>query len=194
MIHRISVAIAVMAAVALTATWGIDGAQAQDMSKMCAGCHGTEGLSKDAKSPNIAGQDAELQEDLLRAYRDGSSKCGAAQAMMCKMAAKLTDPQIEQLAHLYAAKPFKAADQKFDAALAATGKGLHDKNCKGCHGSGPKDAQATILHGQWADYLRYAMAQYAAGQRKQDPMMKAKLDKLSPADIDALVNYYASYR
>lgn len=194
MIERISGALAILAAVVLAATWGVTEAQAQDMSKMCAGCHGAEGLSKDAKAPNIAGQDYELQEDLLRAYRDGTSKCGAAQSMMCKIAAKLTDPQIEELAHLYSAKPFKAADQKFDAALAATGKGLHDKNCKGCHGSGPKDAQATILHGQWADYLRYAIGQYAADARKQDPMMKAKLSKLSPADIDALVNYYASYR
>ena len=194
MTNRIYVPIAVVTAIVLSIAWGVTDAQAQDMSKMCAGCHGAEGLSKDAKAPNIAGQDAELQEDLLRAYRDGSSKCGAAQAMMCKMTAKLTDAQIEELAHLYAAKPFKAADQKFDAALAATGKGLHDKNCKGCHGTGPKDAQATILHGQWADYLRYAIAQYAAGQRKQDPMMKAKHDKLSPADLDALVNYYASYR
>lgn len=194
MMDRISGISAVLAVLAVAATWTVADAQAQDMSKMCAGCHGTEGLSKDAKAPNLAGQDAELQEDQLRAYRDGSSQCGPAQAMMCKMATKLSDEQIEQLAHHFGDMPFKAADQKFDAALAATGKGLHDKNCKGCHGSGPEDAQNSILHGQWADYLRYAIAQYAAGARKQDPMMKAKLDKLSPADIDALVNYYASYR
>lgn len=68
------------------------------------------------------------------------------------------------------------------------------KMCAGCHGAGAQGAQNTILHGQWAEYLRYAIAQYAAGARQQNPMMKAKLDKLSPADIDALVNYYASHR
>lgn len=194
MTHRIPGMLAALACLTLAAAWTLADAQAQDMTKMCVGCHGADGLAKDGKTPNLAGQDGEAQEDWLREYRDGTRKCGAAQAMMCKMSAKLTDPQIEQLAHHFADMPFKAADQKFDAALAATGKGLHDKNCKGCHGTGPKDAQNAILHGQWAEYLRYAMAQYAAGQRKQDPMMKAKMDKLSPADVDALVNYYASYR
>lgn len=184
--------IAVLAAAVLAGSW--TAATAQDMSKMCAGCHGAEGLSKDGKAPNIAGQDPELQEDLLRAYRDGTRKCGPAQAMMCKVSAKLTNEQIEQFGHLYGNKPFKAADQPFDAELAKKGKALHDRDCKGCHGTGPADSQQTILHGQWADYLRYAFAQYASGAREQDPMMKNKLGKLSPADVDALVNYYASYR
>lgn len=192
--NRIPDMLCMVAALVVAATWSMTVAQAQDMTKMCAGCHGADGVSKDGKTPILAGRDSELQEDQLRAYRDGSSQCGPAQAMMCKAAAKLSNEQIEQLAHHFGDMPFKAADQKFDAALAATGKGLHDKHCKGCHGTGAQGAQNTILHGQWAEYLRYAIAQYAAGARQQNPMMKAKLDKLSPADIDALVNYYASHR
>ncbi len=184
----------VLAALLVAAAWPVTAAQAQDVTKMCAGCHGADGVSKDGKTPILAGRDAELQEDQLRAYRDGSSQCGPAQTLMCKTAARLTNEQIEQLAHHFGDMPFKAADQKFDAALAATGKGLHEKNCKGCHGMGAQGAQNTILHGQWAGYLRYAIAQYAAGARQPNPMMKAKLDKLAPADIDALVNYYASHR
>jgi sulfide dehydrogenase cytochrome subunit len=168
-------------------------AEEKDVSATCATCHGTEGLSKTSANPNIAGHDVEMIEDALRAYRDGSRKCGKV-PMMCKAASKLTDQQIESLAHNYADKPYKAAEQPFDAALAAKGQMLHDKNCKGCHGTGPKDADSGPLHGQWADYLRYALGQYGSGGRVPDPMMKAKLTKLSPADIDALVNYYASYR
>lgn len=168
-------------------------AEDADMTGTCAKCHGPDGNSKTSANPNIAGHDAELQEDALRAYRDGSRKCGKV-PMMCKVAAKLTDAQIETLAHHYAGQPFKAAEQPFDAALAAKGKALHDKNCKGCHGSGPEDADSGPLHGQWVDYLRYALDQYATGGREVDPMMKAKLAKLGPADIDALMNYYASYK
>jgi len=42
--------------------------------------------------------------------------------------------------------------------------------------------------------LRYSLEQYATGERQQLPAMKKVTTPLSTDDIEALVNYYASYR
>ena len=51
------------------------------------------------------------------------------------------------------------------------------------------------LHGQRPDYIRYAIRAYFSGKR--EPLldtMAHEIQQLDPADIDALVNYYSSYR
>ncbi len=91
--------------------------------------------------------------------------------------------------------PFVPAGEDFDATLAEAGKALHMDNCAICHGNDdPGDAEASILHGQRKDYLRYSLQQYAAGERKQLPAMLKKTSVLSADDIEALLNYYASYQ
>jgi sulfide dehydrogenase cytochrome subunit len=163
------------------------------MMGMCSKCHGEDGVSMDPKYPTIAGIPAEIQEDALYAYRDGGRNCESV-PMMCKMVKKLTDDQIVEMSAHFSAMPFRPAEQDFDADLATKGEALHNENCQACHGDGPEEADSSILHGQWADYLRYALAQYAAGVREQPPNMKKRTDELTEADIDALVNFYASYR
>lgn len=168
-------------------------AYAQDVTAECAKCHGADGISKKPDSPSIAGMPAELQQAALEGFRDGSRKCVKV-AQMCKAASKLTDDQIKSLVDKYSAMPYKAVTQPSDAALAATGKALHTKLCKNCHGAAPGDGDSGILHGQPADYLRQALGELMSGTRDQDKNMKAKTAKLTPADIDALINYYASYK
>ena len=91
--------------------------------------------------------------------------------------------------------PYAAAGEEFDATLAQAGKAIHLANCALCHGQDdPGDAEASILHGQRKDYLRYALQQYAAGERLQLPAMEKKTKLLSSDDIEALLNYYASYQ
>lgn len=169
------------------------GAAGADLTAPCAKCHGADGIASKADHPTIAGMPEEIQQDALVAYRDGGRKCVKVPDM-CKAVAKLTDAEIATVAKTYAAMPFKPVQQPSDAALAAKGKVLHDKNCKRCHGTGPADGDSGILHGQRIDYLRYALGQYMSGAREQDAMMKSKTSKLTPADVDALVNYYASYK
>jgi cytochrome c553 len=51
------------------------------------------------------------------------------------------------------------------------------------------------LHGQRADYLRYAIDAYISGDREvQFEAMGQELGELRPGDIDALVNFFSSYR
>lgn len=169
-------------------------ASAQDMLKMCTSCHGEDGRGVSSDIPIIAGVPAAVQEDALFAYADGGRNC-VSSPMMCKIASRLTEEQIIELAAHYAGLPYKPAGEEFDAALAEAGQKIHESNCAMCHGANnPSEASASILHGQHRDYMRYALQQYAAGERSQLPAMEKKISALSADDVEALVNYYASYR
>jgi sulfide dehydrogenase cytochrome subunit len=161
---------------------------------MCGGCHGPDGASGMPDAPIIAGLAVEIFEDAMFAYQDGGRKC-APPGVMCQIAAPLSEDDIVGLAAHYAELPFKPAGEAFDAALAATGEEIHENGCAMCHGiHEPGDPQFSIIHGQKIVYLRNVMQQYAAGERDQMPPMQAALSALTPEDIEALVNYYASYR
>jgi sulfide dehydrogenase cytochrome subunit len=113
---------------------------------------------------------------------------------MCAAVADLDDATLEDLALNYFELPFVAAQQEFDADLAAAGQIVHDAKCDKCHsegGSNPDD-EAGILAGQWTDYLANSFAEYASGDRGQPKKMKEKMDELSTADETALLHYYAS--
>jgi sulfide dehydrogenase cytochrome subunit len=161
--------------------------------KKCTICHGERGLSDESAYPTIAGLPPRLQMDAMRAYRAGTRDCGPV-VKMCKISRGLSDEQIRELANFFAAFPFKPADQPFKPELVERGRHLHEDYCGVCHGASPADAEKSILHGQWAEYLRYSLSQYRSGHRKQPPSMRRQTEKLSDQDIEALVNFYASYR
>ena len=183
-----------IAIVTLLTASGVGFADVSGMLKLCTGCHGEDGKGTEADIPIIAGIPAVVQEDAMYAYADGDRNCGS-KPMMCKSAERLTEDQIVELAAHFAAMPYTAAGEEFDSALAATGKTIHDKNCAICHGDDdPGDAEASILHGQRKEYLRHVLQEYAAGERNQLPAMQKKTSALSSDDIEALLNYYASYQ
>lgn len=164
------------------------------MLDMCTGCHGEDGRGGTSDTPIIAGIPAIIQEDALYEYADGARDCGA-YPMMCKIVSRLDEQQTVELAAYYAAIPFSPAAEEFDAELAARGKSIHEENCAICHGNGESNnGESGILHGQRKGYLRFVMQQYVAGEREQLPAMQKKMSPLSGEDIEALVNYYASYR
>jgi sulfide dehydrogenase cytochrome subunit len=164
-----------------------------ELLQKCTICHGDEGISDEAAYPSIAGLPVALQVDAMHAYKKGARDCGPV-PYMCKVTQELTDAEIVELAEHFAAFPFKPADQPFDAALVEKGRHLHEDYCEVCHGDSPANADKSILHGQWSEYLRYSLTQYRGGHRKQPPSMRRQTEKLSDADIDALINFYASYR
>jgi sulfide dehydrogenase cytochrome subunit len=171
-------------------------ADASQSLPVCTGCHGADGASGiTPDTPNIAGLDAAVLEDAIFAYLDGGRKCMPSGAMMCQIATSLSEDDIVELAAHFAAMPFKPAGEDFDAALAATGEEIHEDGCAMCHGvHGPGDPQFSIVHGQKMAYLRGVIQQYAAGERDQLAPMQAATSSLTPGDIEALANYYASYR
>ena len=182
-------------------------ASATDMDtivKGCDDCHGDNGVSQWADVPTIAGMPEYVHSDALFAYRDNTRPCseskyrqgdtGRPATTMCEAVADLDDATLEDIALKYFELPFVAAQQEFDAGLAAAGKVVHDAKCDKCHsegGSNPDD-EAGILAGQWMDYLANSFAEYASGDREQPKKMKEKMDELSAADETALLHYYAS--
>jgi sulfide dehydrogenase cytochrome subunit len=158
----------------------------------CDGCHGHNGVSAQPTVPTIAGIDAGITADAIYRFKDGVYPCPS--SPMCLIVTSISSDQAEALGAHYAALPFVAAKQPFDAAKAARGAAIHAAQCEQCHsrgGSDPAD-QASLLAGQWMPYLSVVLADYAAGKREQLEAMRVRLTAMSREDLDALANYYAS--
>jgi len=183
---------------------GIASADVDALMQDCNGCHGDNGVSQSSDVPTIAGLAEFVHIDALFIYQDEARPCAEskyrqgdtsrAATTMCALAADLGEDDIEALAAAYAELPYVKATQDFDAALAATGKGLHDAQCDRCHSEAGTlaDDEAGMLGGQQMGYLRSMFAQYADGSREQPKKMKEKMDALSADDTEALINYYGS--
>lgn len=174
------------------------------LMKGCNGCHGDGGVSQWSDVPTLAGFPEFVQVDALYIYQDEARPCAESEyrqgdtsraaTTMCAIAAELSEDDIDALAAAYAGMDYVKATQEFDAALAATGEGIHNEHCDKCHsdaGTNPED-EAGMLGGQMMGFLQASFEQYAAGTREQPKKMKVKMDALSADDVTALVNYYGS--
>ena len=164
----------------------------------CVDCHGADGLaSENLNAPVIAGIPAGHIEEAIYAYRDGARQCRF-EPMMCETVLHTSEERIAELAEYYAAMPRDSSRECYDAKLAFRGKEVHERLCSGCH-LPPDHPDAALalgipLHGQRGAYIRYALESYMDGRReKLLEAMARKLAELEEGDIDALVNYYASY-
>jgi len=172
----------------------------------CAACHGKDGASTETDVPIIGGYSAKYLVDSLANYKNKARPCpevkyrtGAQKGQstdMCAIAGKLSDADATALADYLSKKPFVRAKQTVDAAKAERGKQLHDAQCMKCHedgGSSPDD-DAGILAGQWMPYVRHSFEEYSSGKRPIPKKMKPKFDALTKDDVDALVNYFGSFK
>lgn len=164
----------------------------------CQDCHGVDGLAaENLDAPVIAGMPAVHIEEAIYAYRDGARQCRY-EPLMCETVLHTSDERIADLAEHYAAQKRDSSKEDYDEALAAKGEKIHAKLCAQCHVK-PEDPEAANalgipLHGQRGVYLRYALQSYKDGRRENllDAMAE-KLKQVDSDDIEALVNYYASY-
>ena len=185
------------------------GAWAADVNKLvegCTDCHGKDGVSTESDVPTIAGYSSDTLANNLTAFKKNERPCPETKIRagekkgtktdMCKSVKDLSDGDIKQVAEYYAGKKFVRATQTFDPALAKKGKEIHDARCEKCHSEGGSVAKddAGILAGQWMPYLEETFKQYSSDKRPQPKKMKPKMDKLDKAAIDALINYYGSFK
>ena len=165
----------------------------------CIECHGSDGMGKsDPAIPVIAGMPAAHIEEAIYAYVDGARQC-VNEPRMCETVNTLSEAQVMAVAEYFAGQVRVASQESFDSSLAERGAILHARHCGACHLK-PDDEDVDLaigipLHGQRADYIRFAIKAYFAGSR--EPLlekMSHELEQLNADDLEALVNYYSSYR
>ena len=172
---------------------------AEEVLEACFGCHGADGMGKaDPMIPVIAGMPAAHIEEAIYAYIDGARQC-IREPRMCETVAALSEPEVSAAAEYFASQVRNYNREDFDEELATKGAVLHERHCGACHVP-PHDEDVAYaigipLHGQRPDYIRYAIGAYFVDKR--EPLldtMAHEIRQLEPADFDALVHYYSSYR
>ena len=155
----------------------------QPISAVCAGCHGTQGVSTNPSTPSLAGQDAQFLIAALHGYKDGSRS----NATMKSFTTGLDDTAIKNLAAYYAGLQPKAPNVQRPISLAQW-----IERCDRCHGVSGNSTDVTrpSLAAQRVDYLQKMLEAYRSGAR-QSPEMTAMASVLSDGDVKNLATYYA---
>ena len=174
------------------ASQALAGASALAMANTCAGGHGTEGKSVGPASPNLAGISESYFIDSMTGFKEGTRPA----TIMNRIAKGYSEEQIEAMAGYFAGLPVYTANVPHDAGKAKSGAEVYDKGCAKCHDEGGKlaDDDAGILAGQWLPYLQYSMADFQAGHREMPKKMKKQVEKLSDAELEAALHYFASQK
>jgi cytochrome c553 len=153
----------------------------EPLSAMCGGCHGSHGVSADAATPSLAGQDAEYLVKAIKAYRTTRKNWG-----MQRYVAGLSDKDIDNITAFYVVQQPKAADT-----VPTSTKELAEK-CNRCHDQDANPAMAAPrLKGQDQDYLVMALRAYRDGKRESSTMHNMSTI-YSNAIIQSLATWYAS--
>ncbi len=158
-------------------------AKGEPLSASCGSCHGLKGHSFNARTPSLAGQDAQYLVKAMQAYRDGSRN----HKEMQKGLADLGDKELEHIAAFYTAQTPTQPQTQAPATIADT-----LSRCERCHGPQAENPSMVVpyLEGQQAVYMADALKAYRDGKRVQSAM-HAMGSPLSDADIQAIAEYYA---
>ncbi len=157
-----------------------DSVAGEPLSAKCGGCHGPHGVSIDAATPSLAGQDFEYLVKAINSYRTSRRNWG-----MQRYVAGLGDRDIDNIAAFYAAQNPIAADQ-----VPSSTQELAEK-CDRCHDQNDNPAMAAPrLRSQDKDYLVMALRAYRDGRRESSTMHNLSFP-YSNAIIESLATWYA---
>ena len=160
-----------------------DQAAGKSAAAACSGCHGEKGVSANAATPSLAGQDAEYLVAAIAAYKDGSRSDEA----MKGIAAALDDVAVKNVAAFYANQQPQPPKVRKPLATAEW-----VQRCDRCHGLNGNSVEPDLpaLAAQRQDYLEKTLRAYRTGERKS-PQMAAMSDALTDADVENLASYYS---
>ncbi|NNE04853.1 MAG: cytochrome c4 [Xanthomonadales bacterium] len=150
------------------------------LSAQCGGCHGGGGVSHDAATPSLAGQDPLYLANAAKAYRGHVRHHDV-------MFADKSDEDIANIAAYYAIQqPRAAEDEPISAAKLS-------RSCDRCHGPGIDSPNLATprLNGQDRDYLIMALRAYRDDKRHSTTMHKMSLP-YSDTMIESLATLYSS--
>jgi cytochrome c553 len=146
---------------------------------LCGGCHGSGGVSHDASTPSLAGQDPQYLVKAIKAYRTTRQHWG-----MQRYVAGLSDQDIANIAAFYAIQKPLAADK-----VPSSTQELAEK-CNRCHDADNAAIAAPKMRGQDKDYLVMALRAYRDGKRESSTMHSMS-SIYSNALIDSIATWYA---
>ena len=157
-----------------------DAKAGEPLSAQCGGCHGAHGVSHDAATPSLAGQDPQYLVSATKAYRGHIRHHDV-------MLADSSDEEIESIAAFYAVQESKAAEDG-----RTTAQQLIDK-CDRCHASEIDHAAMAIpkIAGQDREYLARVLRAYRDDRRESSMMHKMTLP-YSDTLIETVASIYAS--
>ncbi|MBI4290516.1 MAG: cytochrome c4 [Betaproteobacteria bacterium] len=157
-----------------------DPAAGEPLSAMCGGCHGAHGVSSDATTPSLAGQDPQYLVKSIKAYRTTRQHWG-----MQRYVAGLSDKDMENIAAFYVVQKPRAADQ-----VPSSTKELAAQ-CNRCHDVENNPAMvAPKMNGQDKDYLVMSLRSYRDGKRQSSTMHNMSTI-YSNAIIESIATWYA---
>lgn len=163
--------------------------EARRISKVCAGCHGTNGAAPGHSMPIIGGQTSNYIYKTMVEFRDGK-RYGT---VMIKIAQGYDDNRSQLVANYFSDQKWVNTNLKVDKKLVAVGKKL-SKECSDCHGkNGKGEGDNPRIAGQHPFYLELALKEYKDGKRGDVPEMEI-IKNLDEKQIKALAAYYASLK
>jgi len=159
-------------------------------AKVCAACHGEQGVPMQKVIPVIWGQNAGYLFYQLRDFKSGARK----NDLMSPIAANLDQADLLPIAQYFSKLKWPNLQQppapddvakKAQATAASVG-------CPGCHlDHFQGDGTTARLAGQNHDYLLKTMTDFRDGTRGNNPGMSDLMKATSPDDLAALAQYLA---
>jgi cytochrome subunit of sulfide dehydrogenase len=131
--------------------------------------------------------------EAMKSFKDGSRPS----TIMGRLAKGYSDAEVAAMAKYFAGKPFVRVEQKIDPALVDAGRQPYNRSCKRCHAENGRDAsepQYPILAGQWLETMQISIADIKSGRRKVDEKFLAKLEELKPAEVEAVLHFFAAQK
>lgn len=158
-----------------------DAAAGEKLSALCGGCHGAKGVSRDAATPSLAGQDFDYLVKATRAYWTVRKSWG-----MQRYVASLNEKDVDDIVAYYVSQQPIAADKVPGPTQELAAK------CDLCHDTENNPAMiAPKMRGQDKDYLVMAMRGYRDDKRGSSTMHSMS-SPYSNAIIESLATWYSS--
>ena len=158
-----------------------DPAAGEPLSAVCGGCHGSHGVSNDAATPNLAGQDPMYLLQAAKAYRTTRKR-----ENMRAYVASLSDRDVENIAAFFTVQKSRPAEKGQTIVQELTEK------CNRCHGADVDNPAMAVpkLGGQDKDYLIMALRAYRDDRRESSTMHRMSLP-YSDTIIESVSSFYA---
>jgi cytochrome c553 len=179
-----------IAALLLMNSSGLAADTIEEKAKICAACHGEQGIPQLKTTPVIWGQNEGYLFLQLRDLKSGSRK----NDLMSPIAATLAKEDLLPLANYFSKLKWPNLQQPpapQDVAAKAL-KANFSVGCTGCHlDHFQGDGSTARLAGQQHDYLIKTMTDFRNRTRGNNPGMSDLMNAASPDDLNALADYLA---